>query len=116
MNVYEAFFDLKPGVRDLEFVGHLDRYLGHLQAQGLIESWRLLRAKLGLGLSGHGDWHLLIETRDLAQLDAAFFRVAARDEPEEAFHHCVNASVTSVRFALYRDFPDPVRKTGAERF
>ncbi|HEY5622229.1 MAG TPA: DUF6614 family protein [Gammaproteobacteria bacterium] len=31
-------------------------------------------------------------------------------------HHAVNSKVKNVKFALYRDFPDPGRKSGEERF
>jgi hypothetical protein len=63
-----------------------------------------------------GEFHIMIETEDLAQLDRAFAHVASRTEPVESRHFAVNALVRDARFALYRDFPDPVRKTGAERF
>jgi len=53
---------------------------------------------------------------DLAQLDAAFNHVAGRREPVEGFHFGVNSQVTNATFALYRDFPDPVRHVGEERF
>jgi hypothetical protein len=52
----------------------------------------------------------------LAQLDRAFDHVAERSEPTETFHFGVNSLVQNVRFALYRDFPDPQRQRGAERF
>jgi hypothetical protein len=42
--------------------------------------------------------------------------VATRSEPVESFHHAVNSLVTDSYFALYRDFPDPVRKRGEEKF
>ena len=57
-----------------------------------------------------------IEVRDLAQLDTAFDRVAGRREPVEGFHFGVNSLVTNATFALYRDFPDPVRHAGEEKF
>jgi hypothetical protein len=114
MDVYELSVDLRPGERDLNLVAALDHYLGALAAQGLIESWRLLRRKLGLG--GDSEFKVLIETRDLAQLDAAFAFVAARDEPIEHLHHDVNSLVTNFRAALWRDFPDPQRVRGQERF
>jgi hypothetical protein len=114
MDVYELSVDLRPGVRDLQLVAALDAYLGMLQRDGLIESWRLLRRKLGLG--GDAEFKVLIETRDLAQLDAAFATVSARDEPVEGAHHGVNSLVTNFRAALYRDFPDPQRVAGRERF
>jgi hypothetical protein len=91
-------------------------YKGHLRNQGLIAAWRLTRRKLGLGPPGLGEFHLMIEVRDLAQLDAAFQRVATRTEPVEGVHFGVNSLVQNAVFALYRDFPDPVRQTGQERF
>jgi Family of unknown function (DUF6614) len=114
MDVYELSFDLQRGVRDLEFVAALDAHLGLLQRDGAIESWRLLRRKLGLG-SG-SEFRLLIELRDLAQLDAAFATVSRREDPVEGLHHAVNSRVTDFQAALYRDFPDPGRVVGQERF
>ena len=114
MDVYEISVDLRSGVRDLDLVEAVSSYLGALQAAGQIESWRLLRRKLGLG-SGQ-EFKLLIETRDLAQLDTAFQTVSSRDEPIEGLHHGVNSLVTNFEASLYRDFPDPHRTRGHERF
>lgn len=114
MDVYEIAVDLRPGVRDLEFVAAVEAYLGDLAERGRIESWRLLRRKLGLG---HGqEFKILIETRDLAQLDEAFRLVSAREQPVEGEHHGVNSLVVNFQASLYRDFPDPHRVTGQERF
>jgi hypothetical protein len=114
VDVYEISVDLRSGVRDLEFVAALESYLGILQRDGKIESWRLLRRKLGLG-SG-AEFKVLIETTDLEQLDAAFRVVATRADPIEGAHHGVNSLVTNFQAALYRDFPDPQRIAGQERF
>ena len=94
MDVYQISLDLKPGIRDHQFVAALEGYLGHLKADGKIESWRLLRRKLGLGLAALGEFQILIETRDLAQLDAAFTSVSRRNEPIEvqngpSIHDCM---------------------------
>ena len=114
MDVYELSVDLRTGVRDTDFVAALDTYLGALQQDGRIESWRLLRRKLGFG-SG-AEFKVLIETRDLAQLDAAFQLVSSRADPIERDHHGVNSLVTNFQAALFRDFPDPHRVRGDERF
>ena len=116
MNIYHAWCDLKPGVRDIAFSESAAKYLDHLRTKGMIESWRLTRRKLGLGQPELGDFHVMIEVKDLAQLDRAFDHVAERSEPTEGFHFGVNSLVQNVRFALYRDFPDPQRQQGAERF
>ena len=76
MDLYHIWCDLKPGMGDLVFAEKAAVYLGHLKQQGLIEAFRVTRRKLGFGPPGLGEFHLMIETRDLAQLDAAFNRAA----------------------------------------
>ena len=116
MDLYHIWCDLKPGVRDTAFTEAVAKYLGHLKSEGKIESFRLTRRKLGLAPPGLGDVHIIIETKDLAQLDAAFRTVASRREPVESIHFGVNSLVQNATFALYRDFPDPVRHVGEEKF
>ena len=116
MDVYHGWCDLKPGVSDTAFAEHVAAYMGHLKEQGLIAGWRLMRRKLGLGPAGLGEFHIMIEVTGLAQLDQAFGRVASRRDPAEAFHHGVNSLASNATFALYRDFPDPARHRGEERF
>jgi hypothetical protein len=57
-----------------------------------------------------------IETEDLAQLERAFRAVSTRADPVETFHAAVNSRVQNFQAALYRDFPDPYRKAGEEKF
>ncbi|MGC1413083.1 MAG: DUF6614 family protein [Acetobacteraceae bacterium] len=114
--MYHAWCDLKPGVSDTTFAENVAAYMGRLKEQGLIESWRLTRRKLGFGVPGLGDFHLMIEVKDLTQLEQAFERVAGRREPVESVHFGVNSLARNAVFALYRDFPDPFRHRGEERF
>ena len=116
MDLYHVWCDLKPGVGDLVFSDQVAAYMGHLRERGLIAGWRLTRRKLGLGPPDLGEFHLIIEVRDLAQLDEAFRDVAGRQEPVESFHFGVNSLVRNAVFALYRDFPETFRKRGEERF
>ncbi|HLJ52317.1 MAG TPA: DUF6614 family protein [Rhizomicrobium sp.] len=116
MNVYQAFFDIKSGTNDLEFAEAFGAYMAHLKSKGLIESYRLLRRKLGFGPEGLGDWQSIVEVKDLAQLEAAFQNVSTRRDPVEAKHFAVNSQIAGVKFALYRDFPDPQRHKGEEKF
>src|ERR1043165_6118973 len=104
MDVYELSVDLRPGVRDMDFAAAAEEYLELLRRDGLIESWRLLRRKLGFGAGT--EFKVLIETRELAQLDEAFLTVSTRADPVEAAHHGLNSLVTNFQAALYRDFPD----------
>ena len=116
MDIYHIWCNLKPGVADLEFVRSTRTYLERLREQGSLAGFRITRAKLGLRPPALADFHLMLEFEGLAQLDAAFSQVAARTDPVEQLHHAVNSLVKDVTFALYRDFPDPVRVSGQERF
>src|SRR5215813_9559396 len=116
MDLYHTWFDLKAGVSDVEFARSLDAYLAKLKAAGYIAGYRLARRKLGLAPPGLGEFHAVIEVDDLAQLDRAFTSVSERANPIESLHAAVNQSVSGFQAALYRDFPDPHRKRGEERF
>ena len=116
MDIYHIWFDLKPGTSDTQFVERLNAYLGRLVADEKIHCFRVMRKKLGLGPAELGDFHVTIEVTDLAALDQAFNYVARRAGEVEGLHAAVNQLVQNARFALYRDFPDPVRERGEERF
>ena len=116
MDLYHTWFDLKPGTKDLEFARAFRRYMDHLKETGSIEGWRLSRRKLGFGPKDLGEWHVVMETKDLAQLDKAFNHVASRRDPVECVHFGVNSQVCNLTIALYRDFPDAVRHEGEEKF
>ena len=116
MDIYNAWFDLKPGISDMEFSDRLAAYMDSLKNDGLMHGWRLMRRKLGLSASPVGEFHLMMEFMDMTQLDSAFHRVGTRREPIEILHFCVNSLVDHVQFALYRDFPDPIRHRGDEKF
>ena len=116
MDIYHVWCDLKPGVKDADLARAFTAYMTHLKERDAIAGWRLTRRKLGLGPKGFGDFHFMTETMDLAQLDAAFDLAASRREPVESVHHGVNSLVCNLTFALYRDFPDPNRHEGDERF
>jgi hypothetical protein len=116
MDLFHVWCDLEPGTDDLEFSSAVHTYLDGLCAQGQIAGFRLTRRKLALGPRELGEFHVIIEVRDLAQLDAAFREVSTRRDPIESFHAAVNQSVRNFTSALYRDFPDPQREHGAEKF
>ena len=116
MDVYHIWFNLKDGVRDAEFADAARAYLDHLKAGGMIATYRITRRKLGLGHPNLPEWHITLDFENMAQMDRAFDRVSSRADPAESFHHAVNSKVRDIFFALYRDFPDPQRVRGEEKF
>jgi len=113
MDHYHLWFDLRHTGKDLEFCDAVDRYLGRLKEEGLIEGHRLARRKLGFGPAELGEFHIEILTTDMSQLERAFQRVGTRAPDIERLHAAVFSAVTGFRSALYRDFPDTFRARGA---
>ena len=59
MDVYELSVDLRPGVRDLDFVAALDTYLGALAADG--ETGVIgVQLRLTTGLEDRGEIHMRV--------------------------------------------------------
>ncbi|MDX2147002.1 MAG: DUF6614 family protein [Planctomycetota bacterium] len=109
MQSYHMWFNLIDSHRDVEFAHAVEAYLGHLQRQGKIEGWTLQRRKFGFGPPELGEFHCIVHTRDMAQLDSAFDIVATRAGEIERLHRPVYSMVKDFKSALYRDFPDPQR-------
>ena len=116
MDLFHNWFNLKPGVRDTEFCDALTLYLSALKDRGDIVDYRVMRRKLAFGPSELGEFHVVIETDGLAQLDRAFGTVSARSGAIESLHAAVNQHVCDLRAALYRDFPDSHRQRSEEQF
>jgi hypothetical protein len=116
MDVYHVWFNLKSGVRDLDFAESVQVYLSHLKEAKHIAGYRITRRKLGLGPPQLPEWHITLDFQNMAQMDQAFGRVSSRTDPIESFHHSVNSKVQDIFFALYRDFPDANRVSGEEKF
>jgi hypothetical protein len=116
MDLFLNWFDLKPGVSDVALCEAVDAYLRPLQERGEIAGYRLTRRKLAFGPAELGEFCVTIEVEGLAQLDRAFATVSSRAGPIEGLHAAVNRKVRNLRAALYRDFPDPQRVRGEEKF
>jgi hypothetical protein len=111
MNVYAIWVDLVDGREDLEFANAIKRYLDHFKDQGLADSWTLERRKFGFGPDGFGEFHIRILTNDLESLDRMFSQAATRSGEVEELHLNVYKRVKNFKSALYRTFPDDVRKS-----
>lgn len=106
MDIYQIWFDLKPGTDEGKFAKALSVFMDHLEGERMIETWRMLRCKLGLRPDAFPEFVVLVETENLAQLDRAFKAAAAREGMVDDLHFSANAMVQGVKFALYRDWPD----------
>lgn len=107
MTLYHCSIDLKNDAKAVAFALAVDAWMAHLQSNGVIQSWRLCRRKLGFGAPRARDFLLEIELRDLSQLDQAFHFSGSGGEDAEQRYMAVHNMVAEVDVALYRPFPDP---------
>lgn len=109
MDHYHLWFDLRPGEKDTDLVKAITAMLGHLQDEGLLESYSLQRCKLGFRPDDLPEWHVDIAVEDLAQLQDAFDQITPRSGTMEKLHAAVWSKVHHLKTGLWRDFPDANR-------
>ncbi|WP_299961971.1 DUF6614 family protein [uncultured Roseobacter sp.] len=109
MNLYCSMITLKDDAKALLFAKALEDWMGHLQSEGVIGDWRLLRRKLNLAADCYRDFLLEIEVDGLEQLEQAFRLTGQHDDDVEQMHRAVNDLIQKAEFALYRPYPDMER-------
>lgn len=109
MNLYHGMIDLKNDAQALNFTQAMDDWMGHLQGQGKIHRWQLLRRKLNLASDAHRDFILAVDVTGLGQLEDLFSHVCSAADEVERLHSRVHGMIHAVDFGLYRLYPDPER-------
>ena len=84
----------------------MNDYMGHLKERKLVEGHKITRRKLGFGPQELGEFHIIIESKDMVQLEANFQAVAKPDQITARLHANVYSRVKNFRSGLYRDYPD----------
>ncbi len=111
MNLYHCMIELRQECRALAFAKAVDGWMGHLQAQGLITGWRLMRRKFGLASGNHPDFLLEIEVPGMAALDNAFLVLATAEDDESARRYDqMHQMIAQVEVGLYRPYPDQTQR------
>ena len=107
MDIYHIWADKEGHITDLEFVNNMKAFLEHLKSEGKMESYRITRCKMGFRSMDIPEWHIMMEFRNMAQMDSAFERVAPLEGELETKHRSFNQFVAdNIQHALYRDWPD----------
>ena len=107
MDIYHIWADKDGDITDLEFVNNMKAFLEYLKSEGKMESYRITRCKMGFRSMDIPEWHIMMEFRNMAQMDSAFERVAPLEGELETKHRSFNQFVAdNIQHALYRDWPD----------
>ena len=107
MDIYHIWADKEGDISDTEFVNNMRAFLEHLKSEGKMESYRITRCKMGFRSLDIPEWHIMMEFKNMAQMDSAFERVAPLEGELETKHRSFNHFVAdNIQHALYRDWPD----------
>ena len=107
-DLYTIWADKQGDITDLEWVTNMRGFLQHLVDEGKMLSFRITRCKMGFrSIPDIPEWFIIMEFRDMAQIDDAFRRVAPLEGELEDKHRSFNQFVSgNIQHALWRDYPD----------
>ena len=108
MDIYHVYADHNEDVDALDFATKMRVFLDHMVAMGRMESYRLTRMKLGFRSMDMPEWHIMMDFRNLQQLDDAMTSIIRNEENIEEDHVAFNqlVDVETIQHFLYRDYPD----------
>ena len=108
MNIYHIWCDKQEGITDSDWVKNMREFLDQLVSESRMASYRITRCKMGFrSIQDLPEWHIMMEFTSMAQMDAAFDRVAPQQGELETKHRSFNQFVAdNIQHALYRDWPD----------
>lgn len=110
MDIYNVWADKKGDIDDQQWIDNMNAFLQQLVDEGKMEKFRVMRMKLGFRSMDIPEWHIMMEFKDMNQLDAAHNRVAPLKGELEDKHKSFNqfVDVETIQHALYRDYPDDI--------
>lgn len=107
MDIYHVWCDKKGDLSDLSWVSNMKQFLDYLIVENKMKSYRITRCKMGFrSISDMPEWHIMMEFKDMAQLEQAFQRVAPQEGELETKHKSFNQFAENLQYAYYRDWPD----------
>ena len=108
MDLYTIWADKEGDISDLEWVTNMKSFFYHLISEDKMVTYRITRCKMGFrSIADMPEWMIIMEFRDMAQMDSAFRRVAPLQGELEDKHRSFNQFVAgNIQHALFRDWPD----------
>ena len=107
-DLYTIWADKEGDISDLDWVNGMKSFFEHLKSEGKMLDYRITRCKMGFrSIAAMPEWMIIMEFRDMAQMDEAFKRVAPLEGELETKHKSFNQYVSgNIQHALFRDWPD----------
>lgn len=108
MDIYHIWADKDGDISDKDWIANMRSFLDHLVSEGKMETYRITRCKMGFrSIQDLPEWHIMMEFKNMAQMDEAFTRVVPQEGELEGKHRSFNQFVgDNIQHALFRDWPD----------
>ena len=89
MDIYTIWADKEGDISDLDWVNGMKSFFDHLKSEGKLEDYRITRCKMGFrSIANMPEWMILMEFKDMGQMDLAFKRVAPLAGELQFNTHC----------------------------
>ena len=107
-DLYTIWANKEGDISDIDFVENMRGFLQHLVDEDKMLSFRITRCKMGFrSIADMPEWMILMDFKNMAQMDEAFKRVVPQQGELEVKHKSFNQFVSSdIQHALFRDWPD----------
>lgn len=106
MDIYHIWCDKKESITDNDWIYNMKNFLDTLIKEGRMQSYRITRCKMGFRSIDIPEWHIMMEFKNMAQLEDAFQRVSPLEGELETKHQSFNQFAENLQHAYYRDWPD----------
>jgi hypothetical protein len=108
MDYYHIWADPKESVEPRDFAVRMKKFLDQLVSMDKMVSYKLTRMKLGFRSMDIPEFHIIMEFKNMQQLDNAMTAVLNDEDNIEDAHVGFNqmVDVETIQHALYRDYPD----------
>ena len=110
-DIYHIWADHHKDVDAYEFATKMRKFLDGLVEMDKMKSYRLTRAKLGFRSMDMPEFHIMMEFKNMQQLDDAMTSVLRNEKNIDESHVSFNQLVDkeTIHHFLYRDFPDELK-------
>tara|TARA_E500000318_G_scaffold91279_1_gene89456 strand:- start:128 stop:490 length:363 start_codon:yes stop_codon:yes gene_type:complete len=110
MDIYSIFANHVEETDAKTFVKKMSVFLDGLVDMGRMESYRIMRMKLGFRSMDLPEFHIMMEFKNMQQLDDAMSSVITNEKMIDVSHVRFNQLVDmeTIQHFLFRDFPDQI--------
>jgi hypothetical protein len=106
---FHLWCNLKGGQDETRFAESAQEFLSYLHAREFIEGYAITCRQFVIAPPDLGKFHLIVDFKDLEQVNRAFALMNERPEDMEGYYQPAAEAVLTLSTALYKDFPEPRR-------